>query len=435
MTGSRGRRAGWALAQFILSIATAIAWGGDLGGQRASRQAEPAVDAVVLISIDGMRWDYPVRTKAPAFARMAREGVSATGLVPPFPASTFPAHATLATGVYPDRHGILNNAFLDSDRGPFRKSGDASWLMAEPIWVTAERQGMPAAVDQWVFSSTPWRGTIASFRRPFSPTVKDSERIDQALEWLGRVDAERPRLILSYLNGVDAVGHREGPDADEVSDRVLALDRQVERLLRWMSTEQRRMALIVVSDHGMSAGTRARPIDQFLEGEASGVRAFYSGGTANLYCPDSTSCAAAAAALERSAGMEILRRDLLPADLHYLFPSRTGDLVAVAPPGEHFTAGRASRWRLLGKHGYRPETKDMWGIFYAWGAGLQRGVEVHKMRSVDVAPLICRLLGIDPPPGIEGNPPALLWEENGTKPEGNEDSSSRRTGPRRTRPM
>lgn len=394
--------------------------GGDLGCRLTAAKAEAAADTVVLVSIDGMRWDYPVRTKAPNFARMAREGVKATGLVPPFPASTFPAHATLATGVHPDRHGILNNAFLDRERGPFRKSGDASWLMAEPIWVTAERQGVRAAVDQWVFSSTPWRGTMASFRRPFSPIVKDSERIDQALEWLGMEDADRPRLILSYLKGVDAVGHSEGPDADGVDDRVLALDRQVARLLRRMNASRRRMALIVVSDHGMSAATRALPIHRLFRGEARGVRAFHSGGTANLYCPDSRSCAAAAAVLARSEGMEILRLDLLPPDLHYLFPSRTGDLVVIAPPGEYFIAGHASVRRLLGKHGYRRESRDMWGIFYAWGAGLRRGVELERMRSVYGAPLICWLLGIDPPPGVEGPPSRSLWEGHEADPEGND---------------
>ncbi|MEK7798994.1 MAG: alkaline phosphatase family protein, partial [Acidobacteriota bacterium] len=102
----------------------------------AAASTGPA-DTVVLLSIDGMRWDYPARTKAPALARMAAAGASARTLIPPFPTTTFPAHASLVTGVHPDRHGIMNNAFLDRGRGAYRREDDASWLLAEPLWVTA----------------------------------------------------------------------------------------------------------------------------------------------------------------------------------------------------------------------------------------------------------------------------------------------------------
>ena len=68
---------------------------------------------VVLIAIDGWRWDYLDRVPAPALRELARRGVRAEALVPVFPTLTFPNHYTIATGLRPWRHGIISNTMLD----------------------------------------------------------------------------------------------------------------------------------------------------------------------------------------------------------------------------------------------------------------------------------------------------------------------------------
>lgn len=375
----------------------------------AAAAGPAAADAVVLISIDGMRWDYPRRAGATHLARLAREGASAA-LVPPFPASTFPSHATLATGVHPDRHGILNNEFLDRTRGPFRMADDASWLLAEPLWVTAERQGLRAAIYHWVGSYTPWRGVAATTRLPYSRDVRDEEKASTIGDWIGRKGTDRPRLILSYWHGPDAAGHRSGPDAQAVLRRVRQADRLLGRLLDAIARAGRRVALIVVSDHGMAGVSRAHRTDRILSGPAARARAFSTGATSNIYCPDEAACAAAATALRRIEGLMIFPLDRLPSDLRYALPSRTGDLVAIAPRGAYFEDGPTGRTPARGMHGYRPEEPEMRGIFYAWGAGLRAGARMETIHAVDVAPLIGRLLGIDPPPGIDGRLPAEILE-------------------------
>src|SRR2546422_7919445 len=169
------------MAAGLLAVALLVASGTAGVGTRAHGGA---ADTVVVISIDGVRWDYPARAGAPALARMSSEGASCGALVPPFPSSTFPAHASLATGVYPDRHGIVNNEFIDRQRGLYRREDEASWLLAEPIWVTAERQGVRTAVYHWVFSYTPWHGVAATIRMPFSRETTDREKVDRIVEWL-----------------------------------------------------------------------------------------------------------------------------------------------------------------------------------------------------------------------------------------------------------
>jgi len=367
---------------------------------------------VVLVSIDGLRWDDPQRVGGRSFDRMRREGVSADGLIPPFPASTFPAHATLATGVYPDRHGIVANRFLDAERGAYRKEDDPSWLLSEPLWVTAERQGIDAAVAAWVFSSGPWRGTAASIRRPYSPGMSDSRRIDAVIEWLHLPLAERPGLIMSYLHGVDATAHRDGPASPAVDDAVLSIDRLVGRLLSAAEQSDGEVALIVVSDHGMAAATRVRRLDRLLSGEAGRVKAFSSGGSANLYCPDRQACRAATEQLEAIPSLQLFTFEGLPPRLHYGLRGRTGDLVVIAPRGDLLLT-KAQPGAAIGRgtHGYLPEESDMRGVFFAWGSGLHAGVRLESMRAVDVAPLVCTLLGIRAPDGIDGRLRAELLAE------------------------
>ena len=302
----------------------------------------------------------------------------------------------------------MNNEFLDRVRGLYRRGDDAAWLLAEPLWVTAERQGVRTAIYHWVFSYTPWHGIAATRRIPFSAETRDSEKIDRILEWLSLPEPDRPRLILSYLHGPDALGHSEGPDAPAVLDRVRQSDRLVARLMKALERVPR-SALVVVSDHGMASVSRALHTRELLgAGEARRARSVSTGAVSNIYCPDARACSAAETALRRIDGLTLFRLDRLPEDLRYRVPSRTGDLVAIAPPGAYFVDGSEKAPLARGMHGYRPEQREMQGIFFARGAGVRAGAHRDSLRAVDVAPFICRLLGIASPPAIDGEAPEDL---------------------------
>jgi predicted AlkP superfamily pyrophosphatase or phosphodiesterase len=375
---------------------------------KAAAPPPAGADTVILVSVDGLRWDFPERARAPHLRRMAAEGASAR-LVPPFPANTFPAHATLATGVHPDRHGMVNNEFLDRERGVFRMDDDPSWLLAEPLWVTAERQGARAAVYHWVASAAPWRGIGASIRHPFDRAVRDADKAEAIVGWLNLPDRDRPRLILSYWRGPDDAGHRHGPDSPEVDRRVRETDRLLGRVLEAIARTGLAAALIVVSDHGMAAVDRVLRLDRLLQAAGGGARGLSSGAAANVYC-EAAGCGRAEEALRRLPGALVHRQDDLPPALRYASRSRTGDLVAIAPPGSYFADGESRRPPARGMHGYGPDRPEMHGVFRAWGAGIRRGAARDRLHAVDVAPLVCRLLGIAAPAGVDGRVPADFLE-------------------------
>ncbi len=78
--------------------------------------AQPIGDlrpTVILISLDGFRYDYLAKYKPPHLSALARAGVRARWLTPSFPSKTFPNHYTIATGLYPQNHGIVENSVYD----------------------------------------------------------------------------------------------------------------------------------------------------------------------------------------------------------------------------------------------------------------------------------------------------------------------------------
>ncbi len=72
---------------------------------------------IILISIDGLRWDYPEKAETPNLDFLIKTGVRAKSLTPCFPTKTFPNHYTIVTGLYPQNHGIIANNMYD----PLRK--------------------------------------------------------------------------------------------------------------------------------------------------------------------------------------------------------------------------------------------------------------------------------------------------------------------------
>ena len=96
----------------------------------------------VILSLDGGRWDYPRHFHMPFLDSLASVGVSAR-MEPSYPASTFPNHYTMATGLVPDHHGIVNNTFWNPEtdyiyaiKDPVARF-DPRYYLGEPIWITA----------------------------------------------------------------------------------------------------------------------------------------------------------------------------------------------------------------------------------------------------------------------------------------------------------
>lgn len=379
--------------------------------------ANAAEPIVVWLSFDGVRHDAVNPELYPGLARIQKEGSRAASLRPVFPSSTFANHVAMATGTHADRHGIVGNRFLDPRLGFFDYGNDATFLEAEPIWISAERQGVKAATFFWVCSETDWRGTGQSYRRaPFDGGLGEDEKVDQILAWLDLPEAERPRLIMSWWHGADAAGHRHGPGSDEVQAQLRGQDRELVRLLAGIDERKlwERLTLILVSDHGMTAADTLVDVGSILEDAEIGARVVHGTSVAHVHLKDGADPQAAVDALKKVSGVRAFPSQELPESLRYRHPTRTGEVVALVDPPLRLGGTRSRGMEFLrklsgggngGAHGYDPDRfPDMHGVLLAMGRGVAAGQVGPPARVVDLAATVSRLLGIDPPGSSEGQP-------------------------------
>ena len=394
---------------------------------RAARPLDAPV--VILLSLDGIRHDSLDLYGLQAFSRMTAEGTRANRLLPVFPSITFPTHVSLATGTYPDVHGIVGNRFWDSARSgqgqtgeEYDYSGDANWLEAEPIWIAAERQRIPAAVFFWVGSETDWRGTGATHRKaPFDSGVSEAEKVDQILAWmdLPSSDPERPGLILAYWHGTDRAGHRQGAGSEAVREALLEQDHQLGRLLSGLDARGAwpHTTLLVVSDHGMIEAGDAINAAELLSDAGIRARTIHASAVAHIHLKDvAADKIRAVELLTATPGVTAYAAADLPRDLRYAHSTRTGDVIALATPPYVFSSKNQTLGaRMLRAAGNRPGTHgydvrvvpEMAGIFLAKGRGVQPGRSIADVRSIDVAATVATLLGIEAPAQSEGEAIAL----------------------------
>ncbi len=111
---------------------------------------------MVLVSLDGFRWDYARVDGATHLLALGKKGVWAPeGMLPSYPSLTFPNHFTIVTGLYPEHHGLVANNFYDETKqarysiSDPKAVTDGSWYSGVPLWSLAESQGMRTACLFW----------------------------------------------------------------------------------------------------------------------------------------------------------------------------------------------------------------------------------------------------------------------------------------------
>jgi predicted AlkP superfamily pyrophosphatase or phosphodiesterase len=403
--------AGCAPARLAESPAPAASRAGSGGVNRPEHRNAPHI---ILISFDGFRSAYLDRFDLPNFKKVLARGTRARTLLPVFPSLTFPNHYSLVTGLTAERHGIVANSFYDPERRAsysFRDQAsvtDGSWYRGEPIWVTAETQGMVAACYFWPGSEAAIKGVRPTFWNKYDGSVPADTRVRTVLEWLQLSPERRPHIITLYFSELDTVSHQNALDSPAIEGAARSLDRSLGALLDGLDAlpVKDRVYLLLTSDHGMVDTSPSQTILLNSLFDSEDARVGYSGPVAGLYV------AGGPAAAERlrdriNARLEhgrAYRREDLPERYRFRADPRIGDVVIVmdeswmvipTPPGTN-----RERW---GMHGWDPALPSMHALFVAAGPDIPAGATVPTVENIDVYPFMTELLGLRTPGDIDGH--------------------------------
>jgi predicted AlkP superfamily pyrophosphatase or phosphodiesterase len=365
---------------------------------------DPIESYVVLVSFDGFRWDYTDRSETPNFDQLASDGVKADRLIPSFPTKTFPNHYTLATGLYPDNHGIINNSFYAAELGGVYRIGNAQLVtngasyFGEPIWVTAEQQGMKSACYFWVGSEAEIMGVRPTYWNTYNGSVPYVDRVDQVINWLSLPMSKRPALVTLYFDEPDHTAHGAGPESEATTDMVEYLD-SILGYLRMELAElehKDRINLIVLSDHGMGPISPDKYVnlnDYIKEEWATSV----VGGTPLYLIEAAEDCAdSITLAFQGLEGVKAWQKEEIPDRLHYGSSPRFPGIMVLADSTWSIGTKTDPSGYSGGTHGFDNAYTAMHTIFFAEGPAFKKDYSAASFSNVEVYGIIAHLLGLDP---------------------------------------
>ncbi|KAF2468129.1 Phosphodiest-domain-containing protein [Lindgomyces ingoldianus] len=386
----------------------------------------------ILISLDGFRADFLYRGLTPTLNRFIQNGISPKYMLPSFPSVTFPNHYTMATGLYPEAHGIVGNTFWDPSLNKEfyytepEKSLQPFWWGGEPLWVTAERQNVRAAVHMWPGSEA----HISHIEPAYVDKYNGSEvlplKVDRILGLLDlpgpldtptRLDQPRPQLIAAYVPNVDGDGHKYGPNSTEIRQTIRNADAMLESILHGL--QERNLTeivnVVVVSDHGMATTDVSRLIQledlidpndlEHIDGwPLYGLRPKRPEDLDRLHQQLIDKA-------KRNPNIEVYLRDKdMPKRYHFSNNERIAPLWIVPKTGwaivtkDEFDVEKGREngdvYHPRGLHGYDHEHPLMRAIFVARGPAFphEANSRVEPFQNIELYNIICDTIGIEPMP-------------------------------------
>ena len=404
---------------------------------------------LVLLSVDGLRpaiYRAPEnRHRFPHLIALETAGASAEAVESIYPTTTYPAHATIVTGLAPRAHGIYSHlASLD----PTEKARPWCWyapaLRAPTLWDVARHSARRSAALSWPVSvgaaiddNIPeiWNPAVADPHADFETSARYSTpglfgQVAQALApMLGKADPDqlrgegalylwnrfRPDLLLVHFVWYDAQAHAFGPASAQALSALESADRALGKIRDAISSDPA-ANLVVLSDHGFVAvekeaaplvvfaeqGLFARGADGSLSLRRLGVVS--AGGSLALYwlqqpSPDDRRRLAAAVDQLRASGavQEIVDR----GQLERLEADPDAELMLEAAPGFCFSDRLegpvvSDSPKDLGTHGYLPSHPGMEAMFIAVGREIAPGKNLGRISLKQIAPTLAKIMGLPP---------------------------------------
>uniref|UniRef100_A0A1A8C3B7 Ectonucleotide pyrophosphatase/phosphodiesterase 7 n=1 Tax=Nothobranchius kadleci TaxID=1051664 RepID=A0A1A8C3B7_NOTKA len=368
---------------------------------------------LLLISFDGFRWDYDRDVDTPNLDQMAKDGVKAQYVTPPYLTITSPSHFTILTGRYIENHGVIHNMWFNTtttEKKPYYQSQFVNewWDNGSlPIWITAQRQGLKAGSLHFPGTASSYQGQVAMVQEvePLLYNYKNEtawrENSDKVMSWFRDRDLD---FVSLYFGEPDGVGHKYGPDSPERREMVRQVDRTVGYIRHSAEhhglTDQ--LNVIITADHGMSTVFRNGLVEEITLSKIPGFSfrdlSFHllDYGPSGMLLPKPGKLDGIYNTLKGAhPHLHVYKKEEMPEHLHYSKNDRILPIILWADPG-YVINGYFPVQFNKGEHGYDNQEMDMKPFFRAVGPAFQKNLEVGPFETVNIYPLMCHILGIQP---------------------------------------
>lgn len=378
---------------------------------------------VVILSMDAFRHDLASMYDTPTLDSIASVGVYSE-IMPCFPSNTFPNHYSMATGLHPDHHGIVNNSFYDETMYKNYSISDAEarenadFYKGEPIWNTVERQGLKAHVYGWVGVDAYVNG-----RKPTVAVSYDSRRTrkqlaDLVLGALCKENVEEiPNLVMWYFDEPDAIEHTYSPTSTQTKEIVEEIDDVLAYFMREVrkSPIYEHINFIFTADHGMTEldPNKYYNIEPLIR--EFGDFYWYNSNPVTIKPKNAANIQKTYNALkakEAEGHYRVWLREDMPEEFHYgTYTTRIYPIVLLAETGWKVaydkTDGSSRPKAKASSHGFNPYDKDMHMVFYGCGPAFKRGYTHDKVfQNLNDHLIITHILGIN-----AANNNDCVWED------------------------
>ncbi len=371
---------------------------------------------VVILVLDALSSSYLSKLGPKSnMAKIARAGACILDARCVYPSHTLTNHATIMTGVSSGAHGIVGNVRLAEDGVTTIKSKEPEMIQCQTIFELAKAQGLKTAVVSGknnlvtMFSKDCDVGT--SNVRPLSylkaaPNLENAETNEDYYEmnleladWVFEslytvLETEAPDLTLVNVQSPDYIGHRFGPESEEMGTCLKRVDKALGKFYDKMkkSGMLENTTLIIVADHGMTASDKAVNLNVLTMMNFPEAAAAIDGRTGFIWL-NGTDEEEVITFFENTEGVASIFSSTSERAQELGAATQDGpDLILNSEPGYVFLPPPMID-EYHGQHG-SPDDSDMIIPMICVGGGIPAGAGIDHTDLRAIAPLVCKLLGI-----------------------------------------
>jgi predicted AlkP superfamily pyrophosphatase or phosphodiesterase len=415
-------------------------------------------DHLIIISFDCLSaLDIPILKDLPHFLTILKNGAYIENVESIYPSVTYPCHATIVTGNYPNRHGVINNTLLQ----PGMLSPDWNWyrncIKGTTLYDEAKKANMTTAALLWpvtakakidynmpeIFANRSWQNQILVSLMNGTPRfqlelnkryghirhgLNQPELDDFVLEsTVHTIKTKKPNLLMVHFTDLDTQRHFHGFSSEEA---IAAIHRHNVRLGKIIEALKdsglyEKSTVVVLGDHSALDENKALNLNVLLhkqklittntKGKLINWKAYSKScdGSAYIYLKDTHDTTTfnevkllvdsllqdPDSGIERALTGEQAAEKGADGTCAFMLEAQIGYYFLEDFEGEYIKAitqedVTADKKYTLACHGYSPEKENYGTIFMAAGKGI-KPITLPRIRLIDEGPTFARLLGVN----------------------------------------